>query len=234
MKNFKTLMAAALLVAAPTFLTSCEEDPWYEEPWNYEDQWWSDYNGGNWGWNNDNWNNGGNYNGNDDNTLLTEAEVLNGEWDGTMVYTNGDDGTSSTFYANMTFVRNNSNSIKGTGTEYDYVLDNNNEVVDEQTLKFNWYIDESTGDIYVRYTGSGSTYVMDISATQHGFYLDDDSGVFRGYMIGTNNKDMIYFDFKRVTNNDAKQATRATSFSSFGSNLVKSLKGGATGLSKRR
>lgn len=231
MKKIKTLMAAVLLVSAPALFTSCEEDHWGDDPWNYNNQWWSDYNGSNWNWDNNNWNNGGN--DNDDDNLLTEAEVLNGEWDGTMTYTNGDSGETSEFYANMTFVRNNSSAIKGTGTEYDYTLDANGDVDDYQVLKFNWYIDESTGDIYVKYSG-GSTFVMDISAGYHGFYLDDNSGTFNGYMIGTNNKDLIYINLQRVVNNDAKKATRATATTSFGTKPMKMFTGSTKKLNNRR
>ena len=93
--------------------------------------------------------------------------------------------------------RNNSNAIKGTGTEYDYYRNADGSVGNSQTLHFSWYIDNN-GDIYVKYD-SGSTFVMDMNASQHGFYLDEATGIFRGYMIGTNNSDLIQFDFTRQT-----------------------------------
>lgn len=232
MKKFKIMLAAVLIIAAPTVFTSCDDDPLYDDGWRYEDQWWSGYDNGGWSWNNDYYNNGGN--ANQGSSVLDEAEVLEGEWDGTMAYTNGDDGSVSNFYANMTFVRNNSSSIKGTGTEVDYTLTESNEVGEQQTLKFNWYIDESTGDIYIHYlTNSGSTFVMDASASQHGFRLVENES-FEGYMIGTNNKDMIYIDLKPVQNNEAKKATRSTSVRSFGSTKIEKVSGGIEKLNKRR
>lgn len=240
MKKLKIMMAAALMVAAPALFTSCDDDPW-DEPWYYDEYgedgpWWWTYDNGGWNWDDNAWNNG-NYNGGDDgqgNTVLDEAEVLEGEWDGTMAYTNGDNGEVSQFYANMTFVRNNSNSIKGTGTEVDYTLNSNNEVDDQQTLKFNWYIDEGTGDIHIHYlTSGGSTFVMDASAGYRGFYLEENT-TFEGYMLGTNNKDMIYINLKPVQNNEAKKSTRASSIRSFGSSSIKAVKGGVESLNNRR
>lgn len=242
MKNFKFMMAVALIMAAPALLTSCDDDPW-DEPWYYDEYgddgpWWWGYDNGGWGWNDNTWNNGGYYNGGDDdnqgNTVLDEAEVLEGEWDGTMSYTNGDNGNVDKFYANMTFVRNNSNAIKGTGTEVDYTLNSNNQVDDQQTLKFNWYIDEKTGDIHIHYlTSSNSTFVMDISAGYRGFQLVENE-LFEGYMLGTNNKDMIYINLKPVQNNEAKKLTRASATRSFGSAGIKGIKGGMEALNKRR
>ena len=86
MKKIFTLVAAALLVAAPALFTSCDDDPyWYDD----DEPWWYDYDDGGYGWNDNYYNNGGN--DNDGSTAYDEAEVLQGEWDGTMVYTNGDD-----------------------------------------------------------------------------------------------------------------------------------------------
>ena len=147
--------------------------------------------------------------------------MLNGEWNGTMAYTNGNDGTTDKFYATMTFVQNNSNAIKGTGTEYDYYRNDDGSVGNSQTLHFTWYIDNN-GDIYVKYD-SGSTFVMDMNASQHGFYLDEATGVFRGYMIGTNNSDLIYFDFTRQTSGaKSSKGQKAVSpkTTTFGANVI--------------
>ena len=164
--------------------------------------------------------------------------MLQGEWDGTMIYTNGDNGQKSSFYANMTFVRNNSDAIKGTGTEIDYTLDSNGNIAEQNDpLKFNWYIDEKTGDIYIKYTNTQnkSTFVMDASASQHGFRLDEKTGSFSGYMLGTNNNDMIYIDLKRVQNSEAKKLTRAVSSARFfGSSAVTPVTFGKQSLTTRR
>ena len=169
--------------------------------------------------------------------MIDEAEVLQGEWDGKMIYTNGDTGEQSSFHANMTFVRNNSNAIKGTGTEVDYTLDSQGNV-DKQNapLKFNWYIEEKTGDIYIKYlTQNKITFVMDASAKEHGFWLEENK-CFQGYMIGTNNKDMIYIDLSPVKNNEAKKATRATTGASrcFGSSIISTISTGKQALTSRR
>lgn len=228
-----TLVAAALLVAAPTLFTSCDDDPWYDDDYN---PWWSDYYDGDYDWNDNYYDNGGN-SGDQRTTVYDEAEVLQGEWEGSMVYTNGDNGKRSSFYANMIFSRNNRNAIKGTGTEYDYTLDSNGNVAETNgPLKFNWYIDEQTGDIHIKYlTQNMSTFVMDASAKQHGFYIDENAGTFSGYMLGTNNKDMIYIDLKRVQNNEAKKLTRAaTTVTTFGSPSVTPVTFGKQSLTTRR
>lgn len=228
-----TLVAAALLVAAPTLFTSCDDDPWYDD--GYYNPWWSDYYDDDYDWDDDYYDNGGN--ADQGTSVYDEAEVLQGEWDGSMVYTNGDNGQKSSFYANMTFVRNNSNAIKGTGTEIDYTLDSNGNVAETNgPLKFNWYIDEQTGDIYIKYlTQNMSTFVMDASAKQHGFSIKENAGIFSGYMLGTNNKDMIYIDLKRVQNNEAKKLTRAaTTVTTFGSPEVTPVTFGKQSLTTRR
>ena len=190
MKKITRILTVLAVAALPFAFTSCDDDYdyWYGDTY----PWWYNYHedGGRWDY-------GDNNDDNPGNTLVDEAQVLNGEWNGTMAYTNGNDGTTDQFYATMTFVQNNSNAIKGTGTEYDYYRNADGSVANSQTLHFTWYIDNN-GDIYVKYD-SGSTFVMDMNASQHGFYLDEARGVFQGYMIGTNNSDLIHFDFTRQT-----------------------------------
>ena len=190
MKKITRILTVLAVAALPFAFTSCDDDYdyWYGDTY----PWWYNYHedGGRWDY-------GDNNNDNPGNTLVDEAQVLNGEWNGTMVYTNGSNGTTDKFYATMTFVQNNSNAIKGTGTEYDYYRNADGSVGNSQTLHFSWYINNN-GDIYVKYD-SGSTFVMDMNASQHGFYLDEATGIFRGYMIGTNNSDLRQFDFTRQT-----------------------------------
>ena len=60
MKKIFTLVAAALLVAAPALFTSCDDDPWYDdEPWWYgnDEPWWYGYGDGDYGWNDNYYNN---------------------------------------------------------------------------------------------------------------------------------------------------------------------------------
>lgn len=204
MKKIMTMMAAAMLVAAPAFFTSCDDDPWYDHWYGEEEPWWFQYDDGSYNWNNTYYNNGGD--NNTSQTTIDEAQVLNGTWSGQMIYTNGDTGEKDQFYARMTFAQNSSDAIKGTGMEYDYYLNQDGSVGNNQTLMFSWYIADN-GDIYIKYD-SGTTFVMDINASQYGFYLDESTGVFNGYMVGSNNNDMIQFDFTRQTSN-AKSSTRA-------------------------
>ena len=214
MKKITRILTVLAVAALPFAFTSCDDDYdyWYGDTY----PWWYNYHedGGRWDY-------GDNDDDNPGNTLVDEAQVLNGEWNGTMAYTNGNDGTTGKFYATMTFVQNNSNAIKGTGTEYDYYRNDDGSVGNSQTLHFTWYIDNN-GDIYVKYD-SGSTFVMDMNASQHGFYLDEATGVFRGYMIGTNNSDLIYFDFTRQTSGakssmDQKAVSPKTT--TFGANVI--------------
>lgn len=218
MKKITRFLAFAAIAALPFAFTSCDDDDdyWYGP----DGYWWSSYNGGAYGWNN------GYYDGSrDDQTdqTVVEAQTLNGMWNGQMAYTTVEGNQSNTDYFNaqMTFVQNSPTSTKGVGTEYDYYLNQDGTVAKDTTLKFNWYIADN-GDIYVKY-GSGATFVMDISASQHGFLLDGDNGTFAGYMIGTNNNDLIQFNFSRVQSEAKANVTRAagnTVSEVFGSRLV--------------
>ena len=214
MKKITRILTVLAVAALPFAFTSCDDDYdyWYGDTY----PWWYNYHedGGRWDY-------GDNNDDNPGNTLVYEAQVLNGEWNGTMAYTNGNDGTTDQFYATMTFVQNNSNAIKGTGTEYDYYRNDDGSVGNSQTLHFTWYIDNN-GDIYVKYD-SGSTFVMDMNASQHGFYLDEARGVFQGYMIGTNNSDLIHFDFTRQTSGaKSSKGQKAVSpkTTTFGANVI--------------
>lgn len=222
MKAMKFFMALALMAMPLMLTTSCDDD---------DDYWWGgrDFYG---------YDDGG-YDGGQDNTnpALTEAAILNGEWDGTMQYRYGDTGKVDNFRADMMFVQNDANSTKGTGTEHDYYLDDQGNVAADTTLNFNWYIDESNYNIHVQY-GSGAEFVMDANASEHGFKLNSEAGEFYGYMINSSNNDMIYIDLKRQTNNNAKAATRATtsvsSVSTFGKGVAEAMKGGTARLNHRR
>jgi hypothetical protein len=214
MKKITRILTVLAVAALPFAFTSCDDDYdyWYGDTY----PWWYNYHE-----DDGRWDYGDNNDDNPGNTLVDEAQVLNGEWNGTMVYTNGSNGTTDQFYATMTFVQNNSNAIKGTGTEYDYYRNADGSVANSQTLHFSWYIDNN-GDIYVKYD-SGSTFVMDMNASQHGFYLDEARGVFQGYMIGTNNSDLIQFDFTRQTSGaKSSKGQKAVSpkTTTFGANVI--------------
>lgn len=242
MRNFKSLMMLAVIAAASFTFTSCDDDDYYyRDPYG----WYDDYNHGGWGWNDRDWNQGGQ--GSQDDQLLLEAQTLAGDWYGKVQLSElADDGNSRNNYefeANMLFVQDNVNSTSGTGTEIDYATDGSDAT---STLKFKWYIDRN-GDIYIKYT-SGSTYVMDLNASQYGFHLGQEDGrqndTFFGYMIGTGNVkgDLMYIDLERNTSSSARVKSRAVdstsvvSSQSFGSTQSrKSIAGVASkGLPARR
>ena len=243
MKKMKTFMMLAAIAAASLTFTSCDDDDYYyDDPYG----WYDDYNHGGWGWNDHDWNQGGQ--GSQQDNLLAEAQTLAGDWYGKVQLSElADDGNSRNNYefeANMLFVQDNANATSGTGTEIDYATDGSDET---NTLKFKWYIDRN-GDIYIKYA-SGSTYVMDLNASQYGFFhLGAEDGhqndTFFGYMIGTGNVkgDLMYIDLERNTSSSARvksrvaDTTNAASAQTFGKNMSRKTIDGAVskGLPKKR
>lgn len=140
-------------------------------------------------WYEDNYCGGGYYD--DELNALDLAEVLSGTWAGSMQFKNGETNETFSWDVSMTFVQNNRYATKGTGVEVDYDGDVS------QSLEFNWYIDERNGDIYITYVGSGKTFVMDADARKYGYKLKEND-FFEGYMLGRNNKDMIYINLDAV------------------------------------
>ena len=239
-------MLVALAMMSFTF-TSCD-DPWDEpRPWDDPYGWSDGY--GDWGWNNNYWNQGGNGGGQGD-SRTKMAQMLCGEWGGTLDYSyinpDGESRTTERYYTTMKFFQYNSNSrsYSGDGVETDYALDNQGNVIedDNQTLDFSWYI-ESNGDIYIKYKKRGATFVMDYGSSQAGFHLGAEQGkkydTFFGYMIGTGSVkgDVIYIDFGRLNDtNNAKAATRSTdSRESFGKGALQTpLRGTTSTFNNRR
>lgn len=187
---FATLL---MLASMPILFTSCDDDPyyWYDD---YYGDWYDDY---------DWYDKPFDYGKND---LVTMAQTLNGTWTGTATneYTD-DDGTRrrTSFYADFTFAQYTTNSNNGTGYESDYD-DNGNE----QTLRFKWYIDPRTYNIYIEYVKSGYQYVLNYNGNSQtsGFFLgyDDQSrkDIFSGVMEGVNNDELIFFDCDRADANN--------------------------------
>lgn len=175
--------------------------------------------------NNYNWNN--NYRQQENkqvNGLISEAQTLTGEWDGNMTVEYTDDATrqrkSDSFRANMKFFQYNSsaNSLQGNGVEVDTDAQGKTK-----TLSFSWKVLDN-GNIEIKYSKTGTIFILDINATNDGFHLgyDETKGydTFYGVARSTNTTDVMRFDLARQRPANAKAAnalTRASSKASFGS-----------------
>lgn len=209
MKRIYYLLTLLTLAATPLTFTSCDTDDdyyWYDD--------WRDDNG---------------YN--DDTPVdVAMAQTLNGSWTGSLTneYTDGDGQRVQTqCYVDFSFVQYTAGSNKGNGYETDYIQatddngrpiydSNGNLVYDSQTLKFSWYVDTRTYNIYIEYE-SGMRYVLDSrgNSDTSGFLLGWDKrqqkDVFSGVMEGVNNDEYVFFDCQRVTQRSAvKGKTGAT------------------------
>ena len=158
------------------------------------------------------------------NKLVAEAQTLTGEWDGNMTLEYTDDAThqrkSNSFRANMKFFQYNSstNSLQGNGVEVDTDAQGNT-----QTLAFSWRVLDN-GSIEIKYSKSGTIFILDANAVNDGFHLGYESAkgydTFYGVARSTNTTDVMRFDLarQRPANAKAQNAlTRASSKASFGS-----------------
>ena len=175
--------------------------------------------------NNYNWNN--NYRQQENkqvNGLISEAQTLTGEWDGNMTVEYTEDATqqrkSDSFKANMKFFQYNSsaNSLQGNGVEVDTDAQGKTK-----TFSFSWKVLDN-GNIEIKYSKTGTIFILDINATNDGFHLgyDETKGydTFYGVARSTNTTDVMRFDLARQRPANAKAAnalTRASSKASFGS-----------------
>ena len=158
------------------------------------------------------------------NKLVEEAQTLTGEWDGNMTVEYTEDATqqrkSDSFKANMKFFQYNSsaNSLQGNGVEVDTDAQGKTK-----TLSFSWKV-LVNGNIEIKYSKTGTIFILDINATNDGFHLgyDETKGydTFYGVARSTNTTDVMRFDLARQRPANAKAAnalTRASSKASFGS-----------------
>ena len=195
--------------------------------------------------NNYNWNN--NYRQQENkqvNGLISEAQTLTGEWDGNMTVEYTEDATqqrkSDSFKANMKFFQYNSaaNSLQGSGVEVDTDAQGKTK-----TLSFSWKV-LVNGNIEIKYSKTGTIFILDINATNDGFHLgyDETKGydTFYGVARSTNTTDVMRFDLARQRPANAKAAnafTRASSKASFGSakenDYAKKSAGAVNGLHER-
>jgi len=195
--------------------------------------------------NNYNWNN--NYRQQENkqvNGLISEAQTLTGEWYGNMTVEYTEDATqqrkSDSFKANMKFFQYNSsaNSLQGNGVEVDTDAQGKTK-----TLSFSWKVLDN-GNIEIKYSKTGTIFILDINATNDGFHLgyDETKGydTFYGVARSTNTTDVMRFDLARQRPANAKAAnafTRASSKVSFGSakenDYAKKSAGAVNGLHER-
>ena len=176
--------------------------------------------------------------------LVQEAQTLTGEWAGSMTIEYTDDNTKqrmrNSFQANMKFFQYNSsaNSLQGNGVEVDTDAQGNT-----QTLAFSWNVDNN-GDIYIKYTNSGTIFRLDMKSTNEGFHLGYEQAkgydTFFGTARSTNTTDVMSFNLARQRPANAKTEnalTRASSKASFGSakanDYAKNSAGAVNGLRKR-
>jgi len=176
--------------------------------------------------------------------LVQEAQTLTGEWAGSMTIEYTDDNTKqrmrNSFQANMKFFQYNSsaNSLQGNGVEVDTAAQGNT-----QTLAFSWNVDNN-GDIYIKYTNSGTIFRLDMKSTNEGFHLGYEQAkgydTFFGTARSTNTTDVMSFNLARQRPANAKTEnalTRASSKASFGSakanDYAKNSAGAVNGLRKR-
>lgn len=182
MKRMNRFLEMMAMAAMPLLFTACDDDHYVYDYYDYYEEWYDDYD-----WYDKSFNYG-------TNVLNEEAQCLRGHWEGDMVLEYTDDygqRQRAAMGVEFEFDQYNSKSLNGRGREIDYVGD------EWQELRFSWYIDPRTGDINIKYDGSGFTFRLDINDRVNGFYLDDN--VFYGTMVGQNNDEIIYFDCTRTT-----------------------------------
>lgn len=200
MRKLKTMVAAVMMAALPVLFGSCDSDPYYIDDWQDSWTWGKDYN-----------NRPEDGNVSNDDFFVSMAQTLAGKWRGNlMAYALDDKGNAidSLYYStDIEFVQYNSQSISGTGTQYDY-----NPKTDELELKrdFSWYIDPKTGNIYLNYrtqnsNGTTSDYIMSIAYDD----LNLDNRSFTGYLWSNDGHEVDDFWFDRYSESRASTAIHA-------------------------
>lgn len=207
MKRIYYFLTLLMLAAVPMTFTSCDPDdgPWYDD-WHEN---WGDDNG---------------Y-GNNDNTSLdvAMAQVLNGQWTGTVVNEYYDDNNQyqkTQCYVDFTFTQYTADSNKGSGLEVDYTPlydDNGNPVLDangkqqyeSQNLTFKWNFDSRSYMLYLTYDKSGMRFVIDTDPSKNEFFLGWDKNeqwdFFEAIMNDVNGAERATISCRRVTENNAAQ-----------------------------
>lgn len=132
MKKVYSLLTMAVIAAMSLTMTSCDGDDYWYDPYGWYDHY------DDWGWNNNDWNNGS-QGGSQNSDLVDMAQLLTGEWYGSVTYSYlSDDGQSrqtDEFYADMKFFQyaNTRDALSGEGVETDYKYNDDGSVADQQT-----------------------------------------------------------------------------------------------------
>lgn len=194
MKKIFTLAAAILVMALPFTLTSCDDDDDWYDPWYTDWNWGHDYN--------DRPNDDGNGGDvNNDDFFVAMAQTLAGQWRGTMrayaLDENGNAVDSIDYDTDIEFKQYNSQSVSGTGTQWDYEPNTNNC---ELQRDFTWSIDTTNGNINMIYktqnpNGSYTIYTMTINYDD----LNLDNRTFTGYLVSQNGDEVDDFYFNRYS-----------------------------------
>lgn len=203
MKNFKILAAAFMLMTLPMLLTSCDDDPYYDDYWYNHYTWGHDYD-----------DRPDDENISNEDFFVQMAQTLKGQWRGDMMaYALDEQGNvvDSVYYlTDIEFTPYNDNSITGTGTQYDYDGATGQQLLMQRN--FSWYIETTTGNIYLTYKesnadGTTSDYMMRIKYDD----LNLNEREFTGYLWANDGKEVDDFLFERYYSNGAKATTtRAT------------------------
>lgn len=235
MKRIYYFLTLLMLAATPMTLTSCDPDdgPWYDD--------WRD----DWGYDNG-------YD-NDDNTSLdvAMAQVLNGQWTGTVTNEYYDDNNQyqkTQCYVDFTFTQYTADSNKGSGLEVDYIPlydDNGNPVKDSegnqqyesQPLTFKWNFDSRTYMLYLTYDRSGMRYVIDTDPSKKEFFLgwdkDEKWDFFEAIMNEVGGTERATISCSRVTeSNSAQRKAAKASGKASGFNAKKLVFGNAGNIKK--
>ncbi|MGI6232003.1 MAG: hypothetical protein ACOYJF_04015 [Prevotella sp.] len=196
MKQIYTFTVAFLMMGALAItFTSCGEDHYY---WDYYD----DYYGGD------------DYNDvpsdGDEDFFVAMAQTLAGQWRGSMrayeIDENGNAIDSIDFETDIEFKQYNSQSVSGTGTQWDFAPGTDSL---EYQRDFTWLIDTTNGNIVITYkevTGENTynTYTMTINYDD----LNLNDRTFTGWLYSEDGGEADDFYFDRYSESRAG-STRA-------------------------
>ncbi len=215
MKKTLKMMWAALLLALPMMMVSCDDEPY----WHGYNHYYNNYGG-----NQQRPNNGGNGGAGGGESAsdfyVDMAKMLAGQWRGELmayeIDSAGEVIDSLLYSTDIEFEQYNEQSISGTGTQYDYEVyydaANQQHMASEPDVtNFTWYIDPSNGTIYLTYKEvnddkTTSDYVMTIAYED----LDLNERTFTGYLKAVDGSEIDGFLFDRYQDGSNAKAALPT------------------------